>query len=53
MMYKFFDNKTGSVVNVNEVLAQQLHKPEIKKLKKRKVCAKFKDNIWRVDLAEM
>ena len=38
MVYKFFDKKIGSVVNVNEVLAQKLHKP---------------DNIFAADLAEM
>ena len=33
MVYKFFDKKTGSYVNVNEVLAQDLHKAVIKKCK--------------------
>ena len=27
MVYKFFDEKIGSDVNVNEVLVQELHKP--------------------------
>ena len=39
MVYKFFDNKTRLGVSVNEQLAQQLHKPVIKKFKRRKVCA--------------
>ena len=30
-----------------------MHKPVIKNLNKRKVYSQFKDNIWRVDLAEM
>ena len=40
------------VVSVNE-LAEELHKPVIKKFKRRKVYARFKDNIWAADLAEM
>ena len=61
MVYKFFDNKTRSRVivtskvgvSVNEQIAEELHKPVIKKFKRRKVYARFKDNIWAVDLAEM
>ena len=40
-------------VNGNEVLAQELHKPMIKKFKRRKVYPRFKDNIWAAHLAEM
>ena len=36
MVYKFFDKKTGSGVGVNEQLAEELHKPVIKKLRRRK-----------------
>ena len=53
MVYKFFDKKTGSRMSVNEQLAEELHKPVIKKFKRRKVYARFKDNIWASDLAEM
>ena len=61
MVYKFFGTKTGSGVigtskagtSVNEELAHKLHKPVIKKFKRRKVSARFKDNIWAVDLALM
>ena len=53
MVYKFFDKKTGSGSNVNEMLAQELHKPVIKKFKRRKVYARFKDTIWAADLADM
>ena len=35
------------------ILADELHKPIIKKFDKRKVYLQFKDNIWRVDLADM
>ena len=45
MVYKFFYKKTGSGVNVNEVLAQKLHKLMIKKFKRRKVYTRLKDNI--------
>ena len=40
-------------ISVNEQPAEELHKPVIKKFKRRKVYARFKDNIWAVDLAEM
>ena len=53
MVYKFFDKKTGSIISVNEQLAEELHKPVIKKLKRRKVFARFKDNVWAANLAEM
>ena len=36
----------------NKILAEELHKPVIKKFNKRKVYSQFKDNIWGVDLAE-
>ena len=66
MVYKFFDKKSasftdktisGSGVNIpsefNEQLAKELHKPIIRKFKKRKVYSGFRDNIWGADLADM
>ena len=53
MFYMFLKMETESGVIVNEELTEELHKSVIKKLKKRKVYARFKDNIWAVDLAEM
>ena len=58
MVYKFFDKKSmGSGVkklkDSSLILADELHKPVIKKFNKRKVYSQFKDNIWRVDLADM
>ena len=57
MVYKCFDKKSkGSGITTNEFnyqLANELHKPVIKKFKKRKVYSSFKDNIWGVDLADM
>ena len=53
IVYKFFDQKTGSGASVNEELAQELHKPVIKKFRRRKVYARFKENNWAADLAEM
>ena len=53
MVYMFFDKKTGSGVCVNEKLAKELHEQVTKKLKRRKVCARFKDNICAADLTEM
>ena len=38
---------------INKILAEELHKPVIKKFNKRKVYSQFKDNIWGVDLADM
>ena len=56
MLYKFFDKKSKGIGITNESnyqLANELHKPIIRKLKKRKVYSSFKDNIWGVDLADM
>ena len=52
MVYKSFVKKTGWGASVNKELAQELHRPVIKKFKRR-IYAKFKDNIWAADLAEM
>ena len=35
------------------ILADELHKPVIKKFNKRKVYSQFKYNIWGVDVADM
>ena len=40
-------------VNENIKLANELHKPIIRKFNKRKVYSSFKDNIWGADLADM
>ena len=53
MVYKIFDKKTGLEASVNEELAQALHKPVNKKLKRRKVYTRLIDNIWGADLAEI
>ena len=53
MAYKIFDKNTGSGASVKKELAEELHKPVIKKFKRRKVYARCKDNIWAADLAEM
>ena len=53
MIYKYFDKKTWLGESTNEELAQELHKPVIKKFKRRKVYARFKDNIWVADVAEI
>ena len=58
MVYKFFDKKSaGSGVANNEIkqnfqLAKELRKRIIRKLKKRKVYSRYKDNIWDADLAD-
>ena len=56
MAYNFFDKKyrgSGIANEPNYQLANELHKPIIKKFKKRKVYSSFRDNIWGVDLADM
>ena len=55
MVYKFFDKKSSGsgITNENYQLANELHKPIIRKFKKRKVYSSFRDNIWGVDLADM
>ena len=58
MVYKYFDKKfTGSriknKIKQNHQVANELHKPIIRKFKKTKVYSSFKDNIWGVDVAEM
>ena len=57
MVYIFFDRKTsgGTVKNEiisNKELAEELHKPIIRKSNKRKVHSPFIDNIWGADLAD-
>ena len=64
MVYKFFDKKfigssiAGSTAKPSSLkrsslkLADELHKPVIRKFNKRKVYSQFKDNIWGVDLAD-
>ena len=56
MVYKFFDKKSqgSGLVNNKEnmQLANELHKPIIRKFKRRKVYSSFRDNIWGVDLAD-
>ena len=60
MVYKFFDKKSaGNGVNMhanNEHpldSAEELHKPIIRKFKKRTVASGFSGNIWGADLADM
>ena len=53
MIYRFFDKKTGSVLSINKQIAEELHKSVIKKFKRRKICARFKDNIWAAGLTNM
>ena len=58
MIYKFFDKKTSGrgIKNENisnKELAEKLHKPIIRKFKKRKVHSCFMDNIWGANLANM
>ena len=58
MVYKLYDKKTsGSSINnenmSDQQLAEELHKPIIRKFKKRKVQSPFIEHIWGADLADM
>ena len=57
MVYKFFDSKVSGggakLILENEQLANELHKPIIRKFEIRRVYSTFKDNIWGVDLADI
>ena len=57
-VYKFFEkNTSGETVKdeniTNKELAEELHKPTIRKFNKRKVHSPFVDNTWCADLADM
>ena len=50
MVYKFFDKKSSgndarSEIIPKQQLAEELHKPIIRKIEKWKVCSTFKYNI--------
>ena len=54
MVYTFLDKKSkgsGIVNEPNYELANELHKPIIRKFKKEKFIH-FRDNIWGADLAD-
>ena len=62
MVYKIFNKKSAgsdvatlankSVLNQLQ-LANELRKPIIRKLKRRRVYSSFKDNVWGIDLADI
>ena len=56
MVYKIFDINIFAIKNEirqNERLAEELHKPIIRKCKKIKVCSSFKDNTFGTRLTDM
>ena len=58
MVYKFFDTKSKesgikNEIKQNQQLANELHKPIIRKFKRRKVYVSSFDSSWDVDLAVM
>ena len=61
MVHEIFDKKTGSGalatrkggISVNEHLTEELHKLVIKTFKTGNVYARFIDNIWTADSAEI
>ena len=48
-----FKNLKNTTKSNSSILADELHKPIIRKFNKRKVYSQFKDNIWGVDLPDM
>ena len=46
-------NNNKNETKQNLQLANELHKPIIRKIRKRKVYSGFRDNIWGADLADM
>ena len=68
MVYKFFDKKSTAELTAkpsalartgsgfkkpsSSILADELHKPIIRKFNKRQVYSQFEDNVWGVDLAD-
>ena len=56
MLYKCFDKKAsgGAIKSMsNQQLSNELHKPIVKNVLKRRDHSSFKDNIWGTDLADM
>ena len=68
MVHRFFDKKSigsgiataepsslerSALARSSSILADELHKPIIRKFNKGKIYSQFKDNIWGVDLADM
>ena len=58
LVYKFFDRKSSGSGIKNEIKqngqsSEELHKPIIKKILKRRVYSSFKVNIWGADLADV
>ena len=57
MVYKFFDEKSSgggiTAIKPDYQLGNELHKPIIRKFKKRKAYSQFRDNIWGADLADI
>ena len=43
----------SALARSSSILANELHKPIVKKFDKRKVYSQFKDNIWGLDLVDM
>ena len=53
IVHNFFVKKTGSGASVKEELVQELHKPAIKNINRKKVLATFQNNVSTADLAKM
>ena len=47
------NNNNNNEIKQNLQLSEELHKPIIRKFKKRRFYSVFRDNIWGADLADM
>ena len=50
---QILSKEIGSGVSVNQQLVEESHQSLIKKFERINSYARFKDNIWAADLAEM
>ena len=50
---KAFGGSVKNEIISSKALVEELHKPIIRKFKKRKVHSTFIDNVWHADLADM
>ena len=53
VVLKSYTAEPSALARNSSILADERHKPIIRKFNKRKVYSQFKDNIWGVDLADM
>ena len=53
MVYNFCEKRSDVATEPNYQLANELHRPNYRKFKRRKFYSSFRDNIWVYDLGGM